>query len=97
VPGLIASIALQIITARLDPSVGRSGPHDLAVRENAFVGAASALSLLVATSSRRLTSVTIAIRPSAEAGWAETNHVFLKNGREIFLSARLDMISDWAK
>src|SRR5689334_3811114 len=25
--------------ARLDPSVGGSGPHDFAVRENAFVGA----------------------------------------------------------
>ena len=36
---MIASIALQIITARLDPSVGESGPHDLAVRKDAFVGA----------------------------------------------------------
>ncbi|HKS73768.1 MAG TPA: hypothetical protein VJQ82_11280, partial [Terriglobales bacterium] len=65
VPGLIASIALQIITARLDPSVGGSGPHDLAVREDAFVGATRALSLLASTAPRRLTSVTIAIRPSS--------------------------------
>jgi len=36
---LIASIACRLVTCKLDPSVGRSGPHDLAVRENAFVGA----------------------------------------------------------
>jgi hypothetical protein len=29
---LIATVALRIITARLDLSVGRSGPHDFAVR-----------------------------------------------------------------
>jgi hypothetical protein len=94
VPGLIVSVACGLVTLRLDPSVGRSGPHDLAVRENAFVGATSALSLLTSIASRFLTSVTIAIRPSAEAGWAETNHAFLKNGREIFLPAGLDTISD---
>jgi hypothetical protein len=66
----------------------------LAVREDAFAGAACALSLLTSTAPRFLTSVTIAIRPSAEAGWGETNHVFLKNGREIFLPTRLDKISD---
>ena len=32
VPGLLASVASRIITTRLDPSVGRSGPHDFAVR-----------------------------------------------------------------
>jgi len=92
VPGLIASVASGLVTRKLDPSVGGSGPHDLAVREDAFVGAACALSLLTSTASRRLTSVTIAIRPSAEAGWAETNHGFLKNGRGIFLPVVLDMI-----
>jgi hypothetical protein len=43
------------------------------------------------------TSVTIAIRPSCGGGMGEDNHAFLKNGREIFLSTRLDMISDKTK
>jgi hypothetical protein len=30
--GLLATVALRIITARLDPSIGGSGPHDFAVR-----------------------------------------------------------------
>jgi hypothetical protein len=29
-----------------------------------------------------------------KAGWTENKHVFLKNGREIFLPAGLDAISD---
>jgi len=39
VPGLIASITRRFVACKLDPSVGRSGPHDLAVRADAFVGA----------------------------------------------------------
>jgi hypothetical protein len=31
-PGFLATVALRIITTRLDPSVGRSGPHAFAVR-----------------------------------------------------------------
>jgi hypothetical protein len=38
--------------AKLDLSIGRSGPHAFAVREDAFVGAQSALSILAATASR---------------------------------------------
>jgi hypothetical protein len=41
-PALIATVASQIITARLDLSVGRSGPHDFAVCINSFVSAESA-------------------------------------------------------
>jgi len=37
---------------RLDPSVGGSGPHDFAVRDDAFVGATSALSILASTAAR---------------------------------------------
>jgi hypothetical protein len=37
VPGLIASVASRIITAKLDLSVGESGPHDLAVRDTLHV------------------------------------------------------------
>jgi hypothetical protein len=33
VPGLIASVAPRIITARLDASVGAPGPHAFAVRD----------------------------------------------------------------
>jgi hypothetical protein len=39
VPGFLATVARGIITRRLDPSVGGSGPHDFAVRRDAFVGA----------------------------------------------------------
>ena len=38
--------------ARLDPSIGGSGPHDFAVRDDAFVHAASALSILTSIASR---------------------------------------------
>src|ERR1700756_3991524 len=34
-----ATVMLGLVTPRLDPSVGRSGSHALAVREAAFVGA----------------------------------------------------------
>ena len=65
---MIASVARRLVTRKLDTSVGGSGPHDLAVREDAFVGAACALSLLTSIAPRRLTSVTIAIRPSDGGG-----------------------------
>jgi hypothetical protein len=32
VPGLLASVACEIIIRKLDPSVGGPGPHDFAVR-----------------------------------------------------------------
>jgi hypothetical protein len=48
---LIASIACGFVVRKLDPSVGRSGPHDLAVRENAFVGVTCALSIQASTAS----------------------------------------------
>ena len=38
VPGFLAAVVCRM-TGRLDPSVGRSGPHDFAVRQDAFVGA----------------------------------------------------------
>ena len=33
VPGFLATVACAFVTHKLDPSVGRSGPHDFAVRE----------------------------------------------------------------
>ena len=38
-PGCLATVASRLRHARLDPSVGGSGPHDFAVRKTAFVGA----------------------------------------------------------
>jgi hypothetical protein len=32
VPGLLATVACEFVTRKLDPSVGRSGPHDFAAR-----------------------------------------------------------------
>src|ERR1700753_1761827 len=37
VPGLLATVARGIITRKLDPSVGGSGPHDFAVRAATLV------------------------------------------------------------
>jgi len=51
VPGLLASVACRFVTCRLDPSVGGSGPHDFAVRQDVFVHATRALNILPATAS----------------------------------------------
>ena len=64
VPGLLASVARGLVTRELDPSVGGSGPHDFAVREDAFVGALSRVEHPHVHRSPLPTSVTTAIRPS---------------------------------
>jgi len=51
VPGLLAAVACRLVTRRLDPSVGGSGPHDFAVRQDVFVHATRALNTLPATAS----------------------------------------------
>jgi hypothetical protein len=39
-PGCLATVASRETSReKLDPSIGGSGPHDFAVRKNAFVGA----------------------------------------------------------
>jgi hypothetical protein len=38
-PGCLATVASCLRHTRLDPSIGGSGPHDFAVRDDAFVGA----------------------------------------------------------
>jgi len=43
VPGFVATVALGLVSPRLDPSVGRSGPHAFAVRKAAFVGARTSI------------------------------------------------------
>jgi hypothetical protein len=61
VPGFLATVASRIITTRLDPSVGGSGPHDFAVREAVFVRAARATrDSLTSIASRAQRFVTIA-------------------------------------
>jgi hypothetical protein len=53
VPGLIASVPPGLLTRGVDPSVGGSGPHDLAVRETCFRRRAQcALSILASTAPR---------------------------------------------
>jgi len=59
VQGLLATVALRIITARLDPSVGGAGPHVLAVRAGSARPARRHVHRIPLP-----TSVTIAIRPS---------------------------------
>jgi len=50
-PGLLASVALRIDTAGLDPSVGGPRLHDFAVRQDAFVHAPGALHIPPSTAS----------------------------------------------
>ena len=92
---LIASVALRASPARLDSSVGESGPHAFAVREKAFVGAQTRAEPPCGHRIPLPTSVTIAIRPSWwRRDGAEDNHNFRKNGREIFFEEGLDAISE---
>ncbi len=65
--------------ARLDPSVGGSGPHDFAVRFNPFVFAIPRPGRNVHRSPPP-TLVTIAKRPSGGSGMRREDHIFPKNG-----------------
>jgi len=77
--------------ARLDPSVGGTGPHGLTVREDAFVHAPKCAEHPHVHRIPLPTSVTIAIRPSDGGGTRGEKHIFTKNGRGIFLAGGLDM------
>jgi len=81
VPGFVATVALQNVFARLDPSVGGSGPRALAVRENVFVGAPQRAAHHHVHRILFPTSVTIASRPSRGIRMRGVKHIFLKNGR----------------
>jgi hypothetical protein len=81
--------------ARLDPSVGGSGPHDFAVRKNAFVGAPKRAEHPHVHRIPLPTSVTIAIRPSSGGGTGAYNHEIPKNGRDIFFAGGLDVSGCW--
>jgi hypothetical protein len=66
--GLIAPVARALVAIRrLDLSIGRSGPHDFTVRIEPFVRAQARCSP-TRPPHPAPTSVTIAIRPSSEAG-----------------------------
>jgi hypothetical protein len=67
---------VKVAFHRLDASVGASGPHDFAVRRTALSSAAP----LTSTASR-LAFVTIASRPSKEAGRGEFVEMICPTGK----------------
>jgi hypothetical protein len=79
-PGVRASLATVVsreAPAKLDPSVGGSGPHDFAVRVRAARLAAPIRPPLPAANVRG----DCAYAPLTAAGWRQDKHIFLKNGR----------------
>ena len=62
--GLLATVASRGRHTRLDPGIGGSGPHDFAVRADAFVRAPKRAEHPHVHRIPLPTSVTIAIRPS---------------------------------
>ncbi len=75
---------------RLSASTAAPRPHDFAVRTGSFVRMDNHAATRCAHRIPRSTSVTIAIRPCNEAGWAGSNHDFQKNARRMFSGRRLD-------
>jgi hypothetical protein len=75
----------KLASRELDASVGASGPHNFAVRKiSAFVNAPPA------STASRLTSVTIAKRPSVRDGMAKYVGDLGQMGTEMFLRRGLD-------
>jgi len=93
-PGFDCLRRLRVLTLRLDPSIGGSGPHAFAVREGCFRPRVAALKHPHVHRIPLPTSVTIAIRPSCGGGMRRDDHMFLKNGRGIFFAEGVDKISD---
>ena len=95
VPGLLASVALRKRHAKLDPSVGGSGPHDFARPRRILSSARTPRAEHPHVHRVPLpTSVTIAIRPSCGGGMQGYNHDVPKNGSGIFFAEGLDNVSD---
>jgi len=89
-PGLLSpsQAAMRKHCRRLDASVGASGPHDFAVRDNAFVACA-----VSSTASLNPTFVTIAKRPSYRGGTARACRDDLPDGQSgKFFAEGLDTI-----
>jgi hypothetical protein len=88
-PGLLAAVAGEIVSRRLDPSVGGSGPHALAVRQ---LHRSSGDAARVHRIPPRVRDDAYA--PPVEAGCPEKCHDFPKNGRGIFFAGGLDVNSE---
>ena len=88
--GLCSHRRLRNAFARLDPSVGGSGPHAFAVREAVFAGAHTRAEHPHVHRIPLPTSVTIASRPSRGIRMRREKHNFLENGSKIFLRGGLD-------
>jgi hypothetical protein len=88
-PGLLAAVVCEIVSRRLDPSVGGSGPHALAVRQ---LHRSSGNTARVHRIPPRVRDDAYA--PPVEAGCAEKCHDFPKNGRDLFFARRLDTNSE---
>jgi hypothetical protein len=84
VPGLLATVALGHLSG-LDPSVGRSGPHDFTVR--AQLPLACGIGASIASCSNVRGDWPNA--PPTRIRMRRDNHNFRKNGREIFGGAAL--------
>jgi len=88
--GLCSHRRLAKLPAKLDPSVGGSGPHAFAVREAVFAGAHTRAEHPHVHRILLPTSVTIASRPSRGIRMRREKHIFLENGSKIFLRGGLD-------
>jgi hypothetical protein len=85
VTGLFCHRRLAGVTAKLDASVGASGPHGFAVRLKRIRQSAIRVHRIPLS-----TSVTIAKRPSDEAGWERYAGDLGRQKTEIFLQKGLD-------
>ena len=84
-PGFLAPVARKSSPCERSASVGAPGPHDFVVRIRAV-----RLDALPRPPHPVPTSVTTAKRPSCGTGCPGQDHVFLKNGSDIFLAEGLD-------
>ena len=84
--GLDSLHRLRIVIRKLGPSVGGSGPHDLAVRGGCAARRAAPRASIASPPRVR----DDAFAPLIEAGWKGKKHGFRKNGRRIFSWAGLE-------
>jgi hypothetical protein len=87
---VVTVISRESRPAKLDASVGASGPHDFAVRKCAVRPHQCWRCGALRPSHPAPTSVTTAKRPSCEAGWRINKTVSTERRNEIFLRRGLD-------
>ena len=85
-PGFLAPITGEIISRRLDLSVGRPGPHAFAVRADDARRASSSRPSQPASRSLTIGQNALYHR----GGMARAKHILTKNGRQLFFAAGLD-------